>query len=115
METTILTSTLLSSNEMDTDLCTLDRHLGLQEKEVLKVKFDLQQVILNNRESTKNVSLLTTENDMTCYDMEVEANHINQYSRRSNIEIRGIPENIHQRVLEKHLIDVLHSIGIDVD
>ena len=84
METTILTSTLLSSNEMDTDLCTLDRHLGLQEKEVLKVKFDLQQVILNNRESTKDISLLTTENDdlyNKCYDMEVQANHINQYSR----------------------------------
>ena len=47
--------------------------------------------------------------------MEVQANHINQYPRRSNIEIRGIPENIHQRVLEKHLIDVLQSIGIDVD
>ena len=47
--------------------------------------------------------------------MEVELNNTNQYSRRSNVEIRGIPESIQQRDLENHLIDVLHSIGINVE
>ena len=89
----ILTSTLLSSNEMDADLCTMDRSIGLLEK-VLKVKFDLQQVILNNREFRKR-NLYDK-----CYDMEVQANDMNQYLRRSNTG--KYPPTLPGKTLNRH-------------
>ena len=46
------------------------------------------------------------------YDMESQMNNLNQYMRRSNIEIRNIPERIGQRNLEQYVLKVLKSIGV---
>ena len=109
---------MLSTKESDANSSLLKGCLDLLEKEMLKLKIDLQQVIFKNRDLKKELAKLMKENDNLfdrCYDMEVELNTTNQYSRRSNVEIRGIPESIQQRDLENHLINVLHSIGINVE
>ena len=96
----------------------LGRRLQLLENELLNFKHDFQQVIFNNRELKKEISILTKENDELyekCYDIESQCNYSNQYSRRSNLEIKGIAENIQQSDLEKHIIGVLQSIGIIVE
>ena len=49
------------------------------------------------------------------YDLENQMNDLNQYSRRNNIEIQNIPENILQKDLEEYVIKVLHSIDITID
>ena len=92
--------------------------LQLLENELLNFKHDFQQVIFNNRELKKEISILTKENDELyekCYDIETQGNYSNQYSRRSNVEIKVIPENIQQSDLEKHIIGVLQSIGIIIE
>ena len=46
--------------------------------------------------------------------MELQLNRSNQYSKRSNIKMSRISENIQQQELENHVIDVLPSTGIKV-
>ena len=87
------------------------------EEDIAKLRFDLQEVIFNNRELKKQVALLNKDNDDLygkLYYTELQLNQTNQYSRRSNIEINGIPENIRQQELETHIIKVLLAMGIKV-
>ena len=46
------------------------------------------------------------------YDIEIQLNNLDQYSPRSNIEIRNISENINQFNLEKYVLKVLDPIDI---
>ena len=43
---------------------------------------------------------------------ENDINLLNQYSRRENIEISGIPSEIQNNNLEKYVIDLLRNIGV---
>ena len=60
---------------------------------------------------------LTRENEKLqdyVYYNEIEINSVDQYSRRSNVEIRNIPENISQSNIEKYVIKIFESIGVKV-
>ncbi len=46
--------------------------------------------------------------------LEAQLNDLNAYNRRQNIEIRNIPENVHDKDLEAHVIDILASLQIYV-
>ena len=66
-----------------------------QETRLIKVM--LNDVILNNRSLKKNIQSLTDENNYlhdSLSDMGVHYNNLNQYTRRNNIEIMNISENI---------------------
>ena len=41
-------------------------------------------------------------------------NHLDQYSRRNNLEIQGIPANITDDKLEGKIIDIFSCLGIEV-
>ena len=47
--------------------------------------------------------------------LEREHWKINQYTRRNNIEIAGIPENIKNEVLEDTVVKILDKIGVKCD
>ena len=77
----------------------------------------LNDVILNNRTLKKNILSLTDENKYlydSLYDMEIQYNNMNQYTRRSNIEINNISEKITQRDLEEHVLKVMKSLDINL-
>ena len=68
--------------------------LAKLQNEINIINDKLNQVILNNRSLKSDIVELTAENnDMydLIYDMESQMNNLNQYMRRSNIEIRNIP------------------------
>ena len=74
-------------------------------------------VILNNRTLKKNILSLTDENKYlydSLYDMEIQYNNMNQYTRRSNIEINNISEKITQRNLEEYVLKVMKSLDINL-
>ena len=48
------------------------------------------------------------------YEAEKEINKLNQYSRRENIEIIGIPDRIKQEDLEEHVIKIINSLDIEI-
>ena len=43
-----------------------------------------------------------------------KSNHLNQYNRRNNIEIQGIPANVTDGELEGKVIDIFSCVGIEV-
>ena len=48
------------------------------------------------------------------YYLERDLIHVDQYSRRPNIEIVGIPTFIRQKKLEKHVVEILNKMGVEV-
>ena len=91
--------------------------LAEMEKKMLKQQTDMQQIIFNNRTQKANLQSLLKENEELrdkIYWLENDVASLNQYSRRENIEIAGIPEKVNQKTLEKHIIDVLKSINVNV-
>ena len=82
-----------------------------------RLKIMLNDVILNNRTLKKNILSLTDENKYlydSLYDMEIQYNNMNQYTRRSNIEINNISEKITQRNLEEYVLKVMKSLDINL-
>ena len=47
------------------------------------------------------------------FENETELNKLNQYTRRENLEIVGIPRNIGQRDLESHAIKIFNAMGVE--
>ena len=54
----------------------------------------------------------TLEHNIINIEKELHAN--NQYNRRNNIEIDGIPESVQDEVMEETAITILNEIGVDV-
>ena len=48
------------------------------------------------------------------YYLERDLIHVDQYSRRQNIEIVGIPTFIRQKKLEKHVVEILNKMGVEI-
>ena len=48
------------------------------------------------------------------YDIECRVIQNEQYSRRENIIISGIPDNVNQKDLEKSVLNILNSIGMKI-
>ncbi len=46
--------------------------------------------------------------------MEVESYARQQYGRRNNIEINGIPNDVKDSSLEGKVVDILTKVGVDV-
>ena len=47
-------------------------------------------------------------------EIDQKNNHLDQYSRRNNLEIQGIPANITDDKLEGKVIDIFSCLGIEV-
>ena len=46
------------------------------------------------------------------YILEKDLTQFEQYNRRENLEISGIPESVKQNQLEEYVVDMLHRIGV---
>lgn len=57
---------------------------------------------------------LNTITSRKLFDLEVKNTALDQYSRRNNIEIGGIPDYIEQHELESTVIEILYHIKVDV-
>ena len=62
------------------------------------------------RASQKKVNVL--ENKVLT--LESEHNSLEQYGRRNNIQITGIPNNVPDQNLEEKVVDILNEISVDV-
>ena len=72
---------------------------------------------MNNRSLKKEMGELTVENDNLhdlLYNVELQSNHLDQYSRRSHIEIRNISEKVIQRHIENYVLKVMVAIDINL-
>ena len=88
------------------------------KEEINNMNEKLNEVIINNRNLKKQIHELTSDNNHlydTIYDIEVKLNNLDQYSRRSNIEICNIPEKIGQKNIEAYVLKVMGSIGVHLE
>ena len=47
-------------------------------------------------------------------DIEIAENKLEQYARRNNIEIQGIPSSVHDNLLEDKFIDIFSQLNITI-
>ena len=60
----------------------------------------------------KKLEKRLNETDERIYYNQSDINKLNQYSRRENIEIAGIPKNNKHENLESYVLQVINSLGI---
>ena len=79
--------------------------------ELLKLKdVIIKNLQVENKRLRKKVNVL--ENKVLT--LESEHNSLEQYGRRNNIEITGIPDNVPDQILEEKVVDILNEISVDV-
>ena len=70
----------------------------------------IKNLQVENERLRKKVNVL--ENKVLT--LESEHNSLEQYGRRNNIEITGIPNNVPDQNLEEKVVDILNEISVDV-
>ena len=76
---------------------------------------NLKDVIIKNL-PVENECLRKKVNVLENKVLTLESEHISleQYGRRNNIEITGIPDNVPNQILEEKVVDILNEISVDV-
>ena len=81
------------------------------DKEILNLKdIPIKELQLENQRLRKKVSDLQKK----IYSAEENINSLEQYGRKNNIEITGIPESIENEKLEETVVEVLNKIDLNV-
>ena len=70
----------------------------------------IKNLQVENERLRKKVNVL--ENKVLT--LESEHNSLEQYGRRNNIQITGIPNNVPDQNLEEKVVDILNEISVDV-
>ena len=95
---------VLSSNNLDSVWNKLEQ----LEEEIKKVKQE-NSYLKNNVKKNKKEMEIQLE---YIHAMKIDLNRLNQYGRRENIEISGIPSTVGDHELENEVIKILHKMGL---
>ena len=106
------TTTSIATSE---NITNLETKLLSQFDELSKELLNVKDVIIKNlqikddrlREKVSNLESKVTS-------LEINQNMLEQYGRRNNIEVSGIPDSVEDNCIEEKAISVFTSIGIDV-
>ena len=96
-------------------ICSLETKLFACFDEVQNELLNVKNIIIKNLQEEnerlrKRVSFL----DKKVISLESRHNMLEQYGRRNNLEITGIPDSVPQRDLENKVVDILNAIGVNV-
>ena len=88
------------------------------KEEISKIMQDVKQNILDkltkeNKKLRNRVTVLEDETDHLydkVYELEKVVHNMNQYGRKNNIEIRGIPDGVTNEELENTTINILNNL-----
>ena len=83
---------------------------NLKDK-VIKLK-DI--IIKNLQDESKRLKTKVNVFENKINDLEIQNNNLDQYSRRNNIEISGIPQSVSDIQLEEKVIDILKVIDVNI-
>ena len=89
------------------------------QQDLLAIKDTVIKNLLDeNKGLQERVKLLEENNDEHqdhFIDIEKQSQALEQYTRRNNLEISGIPNNISDEALETKCIEILEAVDISVD
>ena len=76
---------------------------------------NLKDIIVKNLQD-ENKRLKTKVNvlENKIIDLEIQNNNVDQYSRRNNVEISGIPQSVSDNQLEEKVVDILKAIDVNI-
>ena len=76
---------------------------------------NLKDIIIKNLQD-ENKRLKTKVNvlENKIIDLEIQNNNLDQYSRRNNVEISGIPQSVSDNQVEEKVVDILKAIDINI-
>ena len=76
---------------------------------------NLKDIIIKNLQD-ENKRLKTKVNvlENKIIDLEIQNNNLDQYSRRNNVEISGIPQSVSDNQLEEKVVDILKAIDVNI-
>ena len=90
--------------------------ISINQMDIINNRLDALEAENNKLEN--EISELHTSNDElydSLYELEVKITKLSQYSRKENITIIGIPSNIKQNDLERHVVKVINGIGVNIE
>ena len=76
---------------------------------------NLKDIIVKNLQD-ENKRLKTKVNvlENKIIDLEIQNNNVDQYSRRNNVVISGIPQSVSGNQLEEKVVDILKAIDVNI-
>ena len=83
---------------------------------LLKLEDDIKSVKIENSILQKKVNNNKKEFEYQqeyIYALEIDINRLNQYGRRQNIEISGIPSTVRDEDLENEVLKILNTMGLN--
>ena len=76
---------------------------------------DLKEVIVQNLHNECNrLNNVVSKMSLKIVDLESKCNSLEQYGRRNNLEISGIPDSVDQTDLEDKVVEIFDKIGVDL-
>ena len=75
----------------------------------------LEDIIIKNFQD-ENKRLKTKVNvwENKIIHLEIQNNNLDQYSRRNNVEISGIPQSVSDNQLEEKVVNILKAIDVNI-
>ena len=100
---------MVKKEEFEQAIASLKDKISELKSVLYDMKNDVVGALMKENAALKNqIKKLTKQ----CEDNEISLNKIDQYSRRNNIIIGGVPSNIGNQQLEKKVIDILATVDI---
>ena len=84
---------------------------------VLNLQTDNEILLKDNNELRESIDEHSTDIDDLLdlnHYLEKEIHQLNQYTRRENLEISGLPDDIPHKDLEIKVIEILNKIGVKI-
>ena len=91
--------------------------LDAVSEDLRNLKMELSDVKRNNKSLKKKVYALedyAEECDVKIFNLEKRMNKIEQYTRRENIEISGISDQVQHNELDKTVVDLLALMNVNI-
>ena len=104
-------------NDLSNHIINIMNKMDFISTELLAVKDELKVIKNENKSLKKRIVELedyADQSDDQFYQLEKRMNKLEQYTRRENIEISGISDELPQDKLEGTVMEVLKSINVNI-
>ena len=89
----------------------LMQNITILKDEVINLK-DI--IVKNLQDENKRLKTKVNVLENIYIDLEIQNNNLDQYSRRNNVEISGIPQSVSDNQLEEKVADILEAIDVNI-
>ena len=130
-QSTFISTSISSVDGSDIDLANLDDQrqlfnhiidklseleLNLEKEKNTNIKFtkSFDSPVSKHRVTQKKLRNLTGDLENNMFNLDCRLIENEQYSRRENLIISGIPENVSQDALEPKVLQILETIGLSI-